>query len=1044
MFHSLRYALSAGLLSAALVVGLAPAASASTGPWTWTDLSSQIAERQSRPVWASAFSSPYWFFTDGQDLYSGGHVWKTDGSSVSDITLDVRNAGLSRVDDIVSDGQTILFLKNVTSRNHSFEVVSYNGSYVNRTSVLRSMFDADTDVASVAGKNGVWTIVTTKGRVIRWDGSSNSISTFVTTESPFKGDIAYSVRHASPADGYLHLPVTVVPIADGAWLVTVRESNGMIRFWKYASNGTATDLTSQFASMAYLHAIASNGTTALLTGGENSTSYANRVYTYDGTTIRNVSSAAGSLPFSSWNRVRIGWNGASWMILNGKDLVRFDGSSFQNLGRTRDYFVTLSGNGNKTFLVGGAESTDGIADGPAFPLVAKLVKVVEDGGSSASNGTFGGGNTYTSAYGPTVHTTGNPADYRVGNGGTFVYRASATDGNGVDRIDLYVNGARIKTCYGDTCDFEAQYFTNGLSTRAVPFYARATDKLGYSTETAVENLTVDLNSTATAGSNTTNNSNTATSNGTTYWTWFEPNQTSIRRDQTMTYSAGAWNANGLKKIEIVVNGSVRRTCDLGLAYGNQTCTYTLYGFDYPLNTTVAVNAKITDGKDQVVWTPVQNLTVTDPNTGSNPTNGDVSVWSWLEPSSSVLNRNASATLRTQANASQGLNRVEIFVNGSLKRTCDFSRAYGTQSCDLTVYGADYAAGSQVSMNAKATEYNGKTAWSDLKTVSVQDATNGTNTGSNTNASTWVWSNPETSELKTNATVAFNVGAYDTDGLNRIEIVANGTVVQTCSFGTAYGNRECAVTLSGGSYPAGTSVFVNAKITDVNGNAVWSPSRTYTVVNANAPATPSANATQTWVWSHPDKTTLVAGEAASFNVGAWDADGLKRVELWVNGQMKQTCDYGTAYGNRECAVQIVADNYPAGTDVFVNASVIDALGNVAWSNARTYRIQSSNAATGGSTGFPIDLPGSISVTSNADGGYTPTQTIAFSVNANDQDGIDRIDILVNGSLVKTCYNTSSCSYTGGPYGDRSSVSYGAKIVDKKGFALWTGYKTILKK
>ncbi len=42
----------------------------------------------------------------------------------------------------------------------------------------------------------------------------------------------------------------------------------------------------------------------------------------------------------------VGYNGKSWMIVSGKDLVRFDGTNFQSYGQTRDYFVQTIGNGN--------------------------------------------------------------------------------------------------------------------------------------------------------------------------------------------------------------------------------------------------------------------------------------------------------------------------------------------------------------------------------------------------------------------------------------------------------------------------------------------------------------------------------------------------------------------------------------------------------------------------------------------------------------------------------------------------------------------------
>ena len=58
----------------------------------------------------------------------------------------------------------------------------------------------------------------------------------------------------------------------------------------------------------------------------------------------------------SSKRFIVAYNGKSWVIINNEKLRRFDGNNFQNYGETRDYFVTISGNGNGTFLVGGVVS----------------------------------------------------------------------------------------------------------------------------------------------------------------------------------------------------------------------------------------------------------------------------------------------------------------------------------------------------------------------------------------------------------------------------------------------------------------------------------------------------------------------------------------------------------------------------------------------------------------------------------------------------------------------------------------------------------------
>lgn len=68
--------------------------------------------------------------------------------------------------------------------------------------------------------------------------------------------------------------------------------------------------------------------------------------------------------------------------------------------------------------------------------------------------------------------------------------------------------------------------------------------------------------------------------------------------------------------------------------------------------------------------------------------------------------------------------------------------------------------------------------------------------------------------------------------------------------------------------------------------------------------------------------------------------------------------------------------------------------------------------------------------------TELDNVTFLASASDLNGIASITIYVNGASVKTCYNVSSCNYTGGPYPRRSVVTYAAQAFDKAG----NGYVT----
>jgi len=1165
MKHTLYRAIAIATITASAVFSaLSPALA--QGNWSWTDISDKIAERQNRPVWAMAYASPYWYFTDGQDLYSGGHVWKTEGTAMSDMTSDVRNAGISRVDDIVTDGTTVLFLKNITPRNNSIEVLAYNGSFTSLTSRVQQNLSSNEGVVQIVGQNGSWAVATTLGRIMLITPSTNVVRNVTLPNFNNGSQIPYIQNHATSNSSTDHLPLSIQPYR-GNWLVEYSLGNGQT-IVQIDTNGNVSGAVGLL--MTYIDAFVSNGQTVLIAQSSsqgNNIGFTDSTFnTYDG------SLHALSQPSSlTWRNSVVAWDGTTWIIIQGKSQYGFDGTSFTSFGQTTDLFLNAAGNGAGTFLLGGAVSDVNSGNNPSSPLTLKLAMAQEyyvNNSHTDSNNNYvsyapttnGGGGTYTSSNGPTITTSGGPSGWSISNGDTFGYHAYATDPSGIDHIDLYVNSALIKSCNTSSCDFSAQYFTNGLSTRAVLFQTRATDRQGFSTAGNTETLTVNMN-----GGSSGTTTNTQTQNGTSFWTWTNPNQTYIGQNQTMTYYVGAYDASGINNIQMYVNGNVKNTCSLGNALGSQQCNTAFYGSDYGLNTNVAINAKITSGNGNVVWTTLQNINVTDNGSSSNAV-GDVSTWTTLDPTGSTLNTNSSVIFHVNGTATRGLNQIDVYANGSVIRTCNYNQLSGNQTCDVTLYGNNYSNQSTLSLNAKATDSNNQTAWSDTKSLNV---TNNTNNNNNTgSANTWISSNPDTSTISSSQNVIFTANATDPSGIRRIEIFVNGNSQNVCDNGYTSNNTvTCSSTLTSSNYSNGTSVYVNAKVTNGNGNVTWTQSRSYTVNTSNNNNNNNTNNTNsgsayTWTWSTPEVSQISTGDQVQFSVGANDPDGIRKIEFLVNGSVNRTCDLGyTATGNQQCTITVSGSSYSAGSSVYVNARITDGNGNITWSNSKTYNIvQSSNgtpvsqnsnmtatlhASSGsntitraqtddlwvyvdnthastqrveyyvnGSVAFtcdknvnpqwmylgtlfqcpmkfnassypagsdvfvnakatdsqgnvawtnswtyhigndaapvtppapiPTNLAGTVSVTSNHDNGFANGETVSFAATANDNDGIAKIDLLVNAVLVKTCYNVSSCGYTGGPYNDRTTVSYGARMTDNQGNVLWTGYKTINKR
>ena len=1178
---------------AALSFALVPTAQAATNPWTWSDISGQLSYTNNRPVWAMAYASPYWFYTDGLDLWNGGQVYRYDGSTQVNITRNVRDAGISRVDDIVSDGQSVLFLKGVVARNNQFEVVKYqNGSYTNLTSTVRSSFASDEGIGQIVGRNGTWYIVTSKGRVLRWSGDSyapvtvtlptdlqtNATNSFYNLQSYFQGNFPL---------GYGETVFTIQPVSGSAWLMVLSYDHYAMSDAYTASNkmyrydGTNfADITSSFGSYTYA-AVASNGTDALVISTSNSYAHWDSQHTsalgYLLVNNSNVRSYSSNVTI----RGKAVWTGSNWMVVDDdtKRLVHISEGAIDDLGKTVDYFVTAASNGNGTTLVGGAVSTDALSQ-PSYPMIAKLVKVTEGAATTNNTDNTTATNTAVKAFGISAWQWTDPNVSSITNNQSVTYNVSAQHASGLNRIEIWVNGSVRKTCTlsstsaNQTCSFtlngsdyplntqvafnakvvgrsgeyqavwtplmhlnvtdssnynnsntnntngygisawqaldpnvstiardqnvsytvtaqspnglgRIEVYVNGILRRSCSLsstsanqtctYAIYGGDYSIGSQVAVNAKVVGTGGdyqavwtpstylTVTDTSYNSNNNNSTNGYGISAWQTLDPNVSTIARNQNVTYTVTAQHPNGLNRAEIYVNGILRRSCALSSTSANQTCTYSIYGGDYAAGTQVTVNAKVVgvSGEYQAVWTPTLTLSVTDTNNSNNNSSNNygISAWQTLDPNVSTISRSQSVTYNVGAQSANGLNRVEIYVNGSLNRTCSLSSTSANQSCSTSIYGGNYAAGTYVSINAKVVGTGGEyqAVWTPLTYVAIAtDAASNNNQTSSQGVSVWQWTDPNVSTIANNQNVTYTVTAQHPNGLNRIEIWVNGSVRQTCSLAQTSSNQTCSYTIYGGNYPVGTQIAFNAKAVGRDGEyqAAWTPLMYLTVTDASGNVTQTTqNATYptTWIWTIPPDTNLVSSKA-TYSVGAWDGtDGINRIEIWVNGTVRRTCTFPAIKTNVECDWDVFASDYAAGSEVYVNAKVVDASGNVTWAQSKSWRVQPDGftaVPTVPQTPPAVPAPaanqqGWVSVASDHDAGYSNGQLITYTATGGDADGVDRIELFVEGARVKVC-SGSTCSWTGGPYDGSSTVHYGARLYDKNGYSVWTGYKTIIKR
>ncbi|MFA6503626.1 MAG: Ig-like domain-containing protein [Patescibacteria group bacterium] len=1139
------------LMVAALVISSiaasAPAlASSYTGTWQWSDISDKLSIRENRPVWVIARAEPYWYMTDGQDLTAGGHVWRTDGSIVSDITSEVRNAGLNRVDDIVSDGQSVIYLKNITRSDRNFEALSYrNGSYSSVTYILQQYLNQDEGITSITGKDGSWMIVTNRGRVYNWNQTNNQIGQLSLPASPNYANYplqSYALRHVSPPDGSTNFNVTqAVPTSNG-WLIVSPQTGGNYLRAYFYSNGNYTDLTGQM-NLYSIQTIASNGNQVLIVGGDNTYS-SNRAYVVEGSSVRSVGSY---LPSINWNKSVVSYNGKSWLIVADQNVTRFDGTNFQTYNQTSDYFTTAAGSGSGTYLLGGAVSTAGL-NSPTSPLTAKLVRV-DEGVNYVDNTTYTTSASYsqstnydTSIKVGTINGTKNKITYwswfnpdqkYQANTTNPVYTVGAQSNDGIKTIELCINDVYQKTCSpGNTkknteCSMSINPNSWQLNSN-VGAFAKITsgkNKVAYVPASIIQfygndvtaNMTVD-NSTPYLMRGTTNNA-------------------------TITGSS----SGGINRIEIYVNGIVKKSCSINSTYG--TCSVGLNGNDYNVGSIVSFNGKVITNAGQEAWGWLGTYTVTDYNSNYNynnnqnntGTNGNLSTWVWTDPSGTDFSSSDSKTIMSQANAGDGLQKVGIIVNGVVKKTCDFNRAYGTQSCQVTIYGSNYSNLNSIPVYVRATDYFGRQATSQtlylntnynntsnslstyvdvngstnlsrnenrslnfygtsnnglhqldlyandslVGTCTYSDITNSQQTcsrsinGGNYSQGTYVtlkskatdrygytvWStnNPQLyitsysndNNNNTNASVTLSTTggrtsyglsesftltaqANDPDGIKRIDLYANNVLVNSQTFSnTTY--ATFATNVVGSSYPSGSmSLPLQAKITDGNYNTSWSDVK-YVQIGSQYNDNNNYNSTATLSLS-PDKTSYSRNESFTVNATAYDGNGIQKMEVYVNNAVKQTCNssYNTS---ANCSATVYTGDYSGVTYLPIQVRVTDNNSNVSWSDTRN--VQLSEITNNQDNNNQDDVIGSLSISSTADSGYNAGQSIAFTANGSDGNGIQKIELYVNADLVKTCTDgNSTCSYTNSY--STNSLTYGAKLIDNLGNSIWNGYKTIYKK
>ncbi len=1022
-----------------LVAMVPQGALAATGPWQWSDISDKLTARENRPVWAMARAESYWYLTDGQDLTAGGHVWRTDGAVMDDITAQVRNAGLSRVDDIVSDGQMVIFLKNVVSSSRSYEALSLKGgTYGYPAYKWQSLMNSDEGLASITGKNGEWMLVSTKGRVFKWVSASN---TFEQMNVPMNrtwdySQLLYSTKHTSPIEGHNAFMVTQALPTNNGWLFVVPNINytsnnnnsqytGNWTIYHYTTSNGYVNLTTTYG-LNYINAVASNGSQVLIVGGDQVTNY-NKTYLVEDSNVKQIT----NLPSIAWNKALISYNGKSWMIVSGKDLTRFDGTNFEAYSRTRDYFVTSIGNGNGTFLLGGAVSSDGYNE-PTSPLTAKLVRIDENTGYiSTPSGTVPASNINWNERLDTVKGTANNITYwswfnpGLKNHENIIdpkYTVGAQSKDGINKIELYINGARQRVCeFGNSKNnvecamfIESTGYTYGSD---VSVDAKITNGKGQVTTVPVRAIRFH---------DTTVTATMSVANNTPY----------LYRGSSNGITINGYAGTGINKVEIYVNGQVKQTCYAGSDYRYATCNVSLNGNDYNAGSGVAFNGRVVSQGGQEAWTWLGYYSVVDGNGSYTPTSQQSSTnWFYFDPSGTDFNYNQSKTIKAQAYDPDGLKMMEILVDGQVKQTCYFNRAYGTQACQATIYGSNYNSYSSVSVYTRATDYN-----NNITTATTQYLKSGTSSlnDNDSSLSAWFGANVQSGDISKYTDKSFEFYGQSARGLRQLDLYANDVVVATCTYNDPINSTQsCTRTISLSNYSDYQTVKFRVRAMDKYSNTNWSPTVSMRVVPSGTNNNQNSSITLS---TTGERTAYDREENFTLNAYATDYDGLQRIDLYANDVNINSCGNLSNPSSYTCSATVRGSNYTGSSmSLPLKAKVTDRYGNVTWSSVKYVQINGS----AGNYNTTVTL--SLSPDKSS---YARHESITVSAYATDGNGIQKMEIYVNNSLWQTCNagygTTANCSatVTGSNYPSNVySLPILVRVTDNTGLVTWSSTRNV---
>lgn len=367
----------------------------------------------------------------------------------------------------------------------------------------------------------------------------------------------------------------------------------------------------------------------------------------------------------------------------------------------------------------------------------------------------------------------------------------------------------------------------------------------------------------------------------------------------------------------------------------------------------------------------------------DPSSNKTAVWSWTAPTVSTIAQDGWTTYSVGAWNAKNITKIELYQDGSLLKTCTSSTQTATCTSDISAKTA--AVGSTLSLKARVTDATGTVTETDTTTLAVSASTGFVALPADVDIAVSNELVPQVERIGRNGSIILRATARAKAGLKRIVFHVNGSPRSACAFSNAIGVQTCDFQVNGWDYPYNQVSSFTAQAIDATDHDAWAGVRQIRITDD----TSTAASTNAAIWGS------VAGN--TYIVGANDPDGIARIDVYVNDAVRQSCTFSSGYGSRECSATFGTTDI-VNNSVSLKGKIVDAYGHEAWTEPKSVSGSNVSNTTTQNTAINTAL---FSLNSSADNGFTAGQTVSLDAVADRLLGAERIEILFNQNVAKTC-------------------------------------------